>query len=88
MEPALLEHRPPDARPLELHWYAPQKPGWCLTTKLPMRDAAGALSRERYDNFVKLQLEIRYLREAGKKVAWQERKKSDGVAHRVFNNRG
>jgi len=26
---------------LELHWYAPHKPGWCLTTKLPMRDAAG-----------------------------------------------
>lgn len=30
----LLDH-------LELHWYAPHKPGWCLTTKLPMRDAAG-----------------------------------------------
>lgn len=28
---------------LELHWYAPQKPGWCLTTKLPLRDAAGAI---------------------------------------------
>ena len=26
---------------LELHWYAPYKPGWCLTTKLPIRDAAG-----------------------------------------------
>ena len=30
----LLDH-------LELHWYAPHKPGWCLTTKLPMRDANG-----------------------------------------------
>lgn len=30
----LLDH-------LELHWYAPHKPGWCLTTKLPMRDAGG-----------------------------------------------
>jgi AraC-like DNA-binding protein len=28
---------------LELHWYAPHKPGWCLTTKLPIRDAAGAI---------------------------------------------
>lgn len=26
---------------LEQHWYAPHKPGWCLTTKLPLRDAAG-----------------------------------------------
>ena len=26
---------------LELHWYLPHKPVWCLTTKLPMRDAAG-----------------------------------------------
>ena len=26
---------------LELHWYSPQKPGWCLTTKLPWRAANG-----------------------------------------------
>ncbi len=26
---------------LELHWRAPQRPVWCLTTKLPLRDAAG-----------------------------------------------
>jgi PAS domain S-box-containing protein len=26
---------------LELHWYADQQRGWCLTTKLPLRDAAG-----------------------------------------------
>ena len=26
---------------LELHWYAHRRPGWCLTTKLPMRDHAG-----------------------------------------------
>lgn len=26
---------------LELHWYARRRPGWCLTTKLPMRDDAG-----------------------------------------------
>lgn len=32
----LLDH-------LELHWYAPHQPGWCLTTKLPMRDATGVI---------------------------------------------
>jgi AraC-like DNA-binding protein len=26
---------------LELHWYAPHKPGWCLTTKLPIFDTNG-----------------------------------------------
>ncbi len=26
---------------LELHWYSPHNPGWCLTTKLPMKDSAG-----------------------------------------------
>ena len=29
---------------LELQWYAPHKPVWCLTTKLPMRDTAGAVA--------------------------------------------
>ena len=29
---------------LELHWYAPHKPGWCLTTKLPIRDAQGRIT--------------------------------------------
>ncbi|MEQ2005537.1 MAG: helix-turn-helix domain-containing protein [Limisphaerales bacterium] len=33
----LLDH-------LELHWYAPNKPGWCLTTKLPLRDATGEIT--------------------------------------------
>lgn len=28
---------------LEMHWYAPHRPGWCLTTKLPIRDAAGTI---------------------------------------------
>lgn len=32
----LLDH-------LELHWSTPHKPGWCLTTKLPMRDATGRI---------------------------------------------
>lgn len=30
----LVEH-------LELHWYRPGEPVWCLTTKLPIRDDAG-----------------------------------------------
>ncbi len=32
----LLDH-------LELHWSTPPKPDWCLTTKLPMRDANGEI---------------------------------------------
>lgn len=28
---------------LELHWYARGQPGWCCTTKLPLRDAAGRI---------------------------------------------
>jgi PAS domain S-box-containing protein len=28
---------------LELHWYAQRKPGWCLTTKLPIFDQTGAV---------------------------------------------
>ena len=49
--------------------------------------AAGTLSRERHDSFVKLQLEISYLRESEKQAGWQHRRKSDRVAHRVFNKR-
>jgi hypothetical protein len=45
----------------------------------------GTLPRERYNNFVKLQLEISYLREAEKRAGWQDRRKGDRVAHRVFN---
>jgi ribosome biogenesis GTPase len=47
--------------------------------------AAGTLPRERHESFVKLQLEISYLREAEKRAGWQDRRKSDRVAHRVFN---
>jgi len=49
--------------------------------------AAGTLPRERHDRFVKLQLEISYLRESEKQAGWQTRRKSDRVAHRVFNKR-
>jgi PAS domain S-box-containing protein len=28
---------------LELHWYSKRRPGWCLTTKLSMRDHTGAI---------------------------------------------
>ncbi len=33
----LLEH-------LEMHWGRPDKPVWCLTTKLPLRDKAGNIT--------------------------------------------
>ena len=29
---------------LELHWYADQQRGWCLTTKLPLLDATGKVT--------------------------------------------
>ena len=29
---------------LELHWLLPHRPVWCLTTKLPLRDASGKIS--------------------------------------------
>ncbi len=47
--------------------------------------AAGTLPRERHENFVKLQREISHLRESEKQAGWQTRRKSDRVAHRVFN---
>jgi PAS domain S-box-containing protein len=28
---------------LELHWYARRQPGWCLTTKFPLRDATRSI---------------------------------------------
>jgi len=49
--------------------------------------AAGTLPRERHESFIKLQLEISYLREAEKQAGWQSRKKGSRVAHRVFNKR-
>ena len=39
----LATGRPIIAR-LELQWYLPQKPVWCLTTKLPLHDSAGKIS--------------------------------------------
>ncbi len=50
--------------------------------------ADSTLSRERYDSFIKLQREIGYLREAEKRAGWHNRRKSDRVAHRVFNKQG
>ncbi len=47
--------------------------------------AAGTLPRERYDTFLKLQLEIRFLRAAEKTAAYQVRKRSDRVTHRQGN---
>ncbi len=48
---------------------------------------AGTIQRERYDSFVKLQTEISYLHEAEKRAGWQDRRKGDRVAHRVFNKK-
>ncbi len=47
--------------------------------------AAGTLPRERHESFVKLQREISFLREAEKQAGWKNRRKSDRVAHQVFN---
>lgn len=47
--------------------------------------AAGTLLRERYDSFLKLQLELRYLREAEKKAARQVRKKGTRGVDRVLS---
>ena len=49
--------------------------------------AAGTFPRERYDSFLKLQLEIRYLREAEKRAAWQDRKKSNRGTHRASSRK-
>jgi ribosome biogenesis GTPase len=49
--------------------------------------AAGTLPRERYDGFLKLQFEIRYLRQAEKRAAWQARRKSDLGSRRVFSKK-
>jgi ribosome biogenesis GTPase len=43
----------------------------------------GTLPRGQYDAFLKLQLEIRYLREAERKSAWQHREKSNRGAPRA-----
>ena len=40
---AVLRTGRPIVDHLELHWYAPHRPGWCLTTKLPIRDAGGGV---------------------------------------------
>lgn len=40
---AVLRTGRPIIERLELQWHAPHQPVWCLTTKLPMRDASGAV---------------------------------------------
>ena len=47
--------------------------------------AAGTLLRERYDAFLKLQLEIRDLRGAGRRSGWRDRKKGTREGQRVFS---
>lgn len=41
---AVLRSGRPIIERLELHWFTPHNPVWCLTTKLPMHDAAGAVT--------------------------------------------
>ncbi len=41
---AVLRTGRPILERLELHWYSPQKPGWCLTTKLPLRSETGEVT--------------------------------------------
>lgn len=41
---AVLETGTPITGKLELHLYPNHRPGWCLTTKLPLRDRAGRLT--------------------------------------------
>jgi ribosome biogenesis GTPase len=48
---------------------------------------AGKIPRDRYESFVKLQKELAYLQEAGKRANWTSRRKSDRVAHRAYNKK-
>ena len=41
---AVLRTGRPIIERLELQWYTPHKPVWCLTTKLPLRDASGTVT--------------------------------------------
>ena len=41
---AVLRTGRPIIDQLELHWYARRRTGWCLTTKLPLRDAADRIT--------------------------------------------
>jgi len=40
---AVLRKGHPIIERLELHWYVRRRSGWCLTTKLPVRDRAGKI---------------------------------------------
>jgi AraC-like DNA-binding protein len=40
---AVLRTGQPLLNHLEMHWYAPHEPGWCLTTKLPLKKPSGAI---------------------------------------------
>lgn len=40
----VLNHDRPLIDHLEMHWQSPHQPCWCLTTKLPLHDAAGQVT--------------------------------------------
>ncbi len=48
--------------------------------------AAGTLPRERYESFLRLQIEIRFLHDAEKKSAWRDRKKGDPANARKIDD--
>ncbi len=39
----VLEKGKPIVELLEMHWYSPNTPGWCVTTKMPIRDAKNSV---------------------------------------------
>ena len=45
---------------LELHWYSRRRTGWCLTTKLPLRDGAGNIV-----GLIGLSRDLRALKDSG-----------------------
>ena len=48
--------------------------------------AAGTIPRERHESFLRVQTEIRFVREAEKKAAWQARRVNDRAPEREFRH--
>jgi PAS domain S-box-containing protein len=57
---AVLRTGRPVIDSLELHWYSRRRTGWCLTTKLPLRDAAGNIV-----GLIGLSRDLRALKDSG-----------------------
>ena len=63
---------------LELHWYSRRRTGWCLTTKLPLRDAAGSIV-----GLIGLSRDLRALKDSGQIPRRAARR--DGASRLVFS---